>query len=62
MAVKRINMDIDADLWKAAKKAAIDQDVRLRDWVAQTLKEKIDGTDVRGEKAISNRVPEEEQG
>ncbi len=40
--VKRVNMDIDSELWKSVKKAAIDQDIEIRDWVAQALKEKLD--------------------
>lgn len=39
---KRVNMDIDSELWKSVKKAAIDQDIELREWVAQALKEKLD--------------------
>jgi len=41
MAVKRVNMDVDSDLWKGVKKSAIDQDIELREWVAQALKEKL---------------------
>ena len=41
VTVKRVNMDIDAELWKSVKKAAIDQDIELREWVAQALKEKL---------------------
>jgi len=44
MAVKRVNMDIDVDLWKSVKKAAIDQDVELREWVMQSLREKLNST------------------
>ena len=42
MAVKRVNMDIDADLWKSVKKSAIDQDIELREWVTQALREKLE--------------------
>jgi len=40
-------MDIDSELWKAVKKAAIDQDVELREWVAHALKEKLDADSVK---------------
>jgi len=57
MMVKRVNMDIDANLWKLVKKAAIDQDVELRVWVTHALKEKLNASrskwpDRRGEKTI----------
>lgn len=56
MAVKRINMDLDNDLWKSVKKVAIDQDVELREWVTQALREKL-SRDVDGEeKTISTRI------
>jgi predicted HicB family RNase H-like nuclease len=42
MVVKRINMDLDTELWKRAKKAAIDQDVDLRDWISEAIKEKLE--------------------
>jgi len=54
--MKRVNMDIDSVLWKAVKKSAIDQDIELREWVAQALKEKLDVADVREAKAIPKRV------
>lgn len=39
---KRVNMDIDSELWKSVKKAAIDQDIELREWVTQALRRKLD--------------------
>ena len=48
VTVKRVNMDIDAELWKSVKKAAIDQDIELREWVAQALKEKLDVDSAEG--------------
>ena len=42
MAMKRVNMDIDSELWKSVKKDAIDQDIELREWVTHALKEKLD--------------------
>jgi len=40
--VKRVNIDIDSELWKSVKKAAIDQDIELREWVSRALREKLD--------------------
>ena len=62
METKRINMDVDAGLWKIVKKAAIDQDIELREWVTQAIKEKLNASNVRKKKEISARVPQEEQG
>jgi len=56
MAVKRVNMDIDAGLWKLVKKAAIDQDIELREWVTQALEEKLNVTDVREEETVPEGV------
>ena len=53
VTVKRVNMDIDAELWKSVKKAAIDQDVELREWVTQALREKLDAN--RPERFVRGR-------
>lgn len=36
------NIKIEDALWKAVRKAAIDEDVEVKQWVAQALKEKLE--------------------
>ncbi len=42
MAKKHINMDVDPDLWRQAKRAAVEQDLSLREWVADAIQEKLE--------------------
>jgi len=48
MAKKRINIDLDSELWKKAKKAAVDCDVTLREWVTEAVEEKLQKDEPQG--------------
>ena len=41
MTRQRINMDLDSELWKQAKRAAVGADLSLREWVSAALEEKL---------------------
>jgi len=41
MTRQRINMDLDSELWKQAKKAAVGADLSLREWVSAAIEEKL---------------------
>lgn len=41
MPRKLVNIRLDSDLWKQAKKAAIDSDKLLQDWITEAIKEKL---------------------
>ena len=41
MVKKRVNLDLDSDLWKQAKLAAVQADSQLREWVTDAIKEKL---------------------
>lgn len=43
---KNVNMVIDPDLWKKAKQKAIELDQDLADFVAEAIKEKLNGKGV----------------
>ena len=45
MAEKIVNLRVDQDLWKRAKKAAIDQGVPLKEWIAGAIKEKLESVE-----------------
>lgn len=48
MAKKRINIDLDSELWKKAKKAAVDCDETLREWVTDAVEEKLQKDESQG--------------
>lgn len=53
MVKKRVNLDIDSELWKQAKMAAVKSDQQLREWISSAIKEKLDKVeDHRREKAV----------
>ena len=44
MPDKRINMDIDRELWRQAKKCAIDRNISLREWIAEAVRNHLTQT------------------
>ena len=39
---KRVNIDLDAELWRQAKVSAVGSGLSLREWLTQAIKEKLE--------------------
>lgn len=54
MIKKRVNLDLDSELWKQAKLAAVQSDLQLREWVTNAIKEKLDRVE---QQRVTSKAP-----